>query len=320
MGKSFITRHTKAVKVADILKDGDYHLGLKLVGGKDGLSREITVPRIQKPGLALAGYLEQIHPDRVQVLGAVELSYLSTIPKKQREEAIRNLCDLHIACFVITRGLPVPRLLIQEANKKGIAVLKTELLSSILINRITRFLEERLAETINLHGVLMDVLEVGILIFGKSGIGKSECALELVLKGHRLVADDLVEIKKRLPASLSGRGADMIKHHMEIRGLGIINIKDLFGITSVRDEKEIDIVIELMEWAEEAHDRLGLDEKKYSILGVNIPHLRVPVRPGRNTSTIIEVAARNHLLKQTGRHSARELQDALMKRIQGKEK
>lgn len=308
----------KAVKVADILKDGDYHLGLRLVAGKTGLSREVTVPRIQKPGLALAGYLEQIHPDRVQILGSVELSYLSTISENQRETAIRNLCSLDVACFIITRGLPVPRLLTREANKKGIAVLRTELLSSVLINRITKFLEERLAETVAVHGVLVDVLEVGILILGKSGIGKSECALDLVLKGHRLIADDVVEIKKRLPAYLTGRGTELIKYHMEIRGLGIINVRDLFGITSVRDEKEIDVVIELMEWAGEEHDRLGLDEKKYIILDVALPYLKVPVRPGRNMATIIEVAARNHLLKQTGKHSPKELQDALMKKIHEK--
>lgn len=310
----------KAVKVADILKDSEYQLGLRLVGGKSGLSKEVSVPRIQKPGLALAGYLEQIHPDRVQVLGSVELSYLSTLSENQREAAISKLCSRNIACFVVTRGLPVPRFLIHEANNKGISVLRTELLSSVLINRITKFLEERLAETITVHGVLVDVLEVGILIIGKSGIGKSECALDLVLRGQRLVADDIVEIKKRLPSSLIGKGTDLIKYHMEIRGIGIINVKDLFGITAVRDEKNIEVVIELMEWSGEEHDRLGIDEKKYSILGVELPHLRVPVRPGRNMATIIEVAARNHLLKQTGRHSARELQDALMQKIQGKGK
>lgn len=308
----------KAVKVEDILKDGDYHLGLKLVAGKNGLSREVTIPRIQKPGLALAGYLEQIHPDRVQVLGSVELSYLSTLSNTKREEAIRNLCSREIACFIITRGLPAPRILIQEANERGISVLKTELLSSVFINRITKFLEERLAETISVHGVLVDVLEVGILILGKSGIGKSECALDLVLKGHRLVADDMVEITKRLPSFLTGKGIELIKYHMEIRGLGIINVRDLFGITAVRDEKEIEVVVELMEWTGEEHDRLGLDERKYPILGIELPHLRVPVRPGRNMATIIEVAARNHLLKKTGRHSARELQSALMKRIRDK--
>lgn len=308
----------KAVKIADILSDGDYRLGLKLVVGKKGLLREVTVPRIQKPGLALAGYLKQIHPDRVQVLGSVELSYLSTLSKKQREEAIRNLCNLDIACFIITRGLSVPRLLIREANRRGISVLRTELLSSVLINRITTFLEERLADTVAVHGVLVDVLEVGVLILGKSGIGKSECALDLVLKGHRLVADDMVEIRKRLPSYLIGKGTDLIKYHMEIRGLGIINVKDLFGITAVSDEKEIEVVVELMEWAGTEHERVGLDEKKYSILGIDLPFLKIPVRPGRNMATIIEVAARNHLLKKTGRHSARELQDALMKRMQGK--
>jgi len=168
--------------------------------------------------------------------------------------------------------------------------------------------------------VLVDVLEVGILLLGKSGIGKSECALDLVLRGQRLVADDMVEIKKSLPSTLVGKGTELIKYHMEIRGIGIINVKDLFGITAVRDEKDIEVVVELMEWSGEEHERLGLDEKKYSILGVDLPHLRVPVRPGRNMATIIEVAARNHLLKKTGRHSARELQDALMQRIQGKGK
>ena len=196
------------------------------------------------------------------------------------------------------------------------ALLSTPLMSSVLINRVSKLLETRLAPSTSIHGVLIDVFGVGILLLGKSGIGKSEAALDLVLKGHRLVADDIVEIRKRLPDNIFGSGSEIIKHHMEIRGLGIINIKDLFGISAVRDAKKIEVVIELVEWnEEEEYDRLGVEELRYAILDVAIPMLRVPIRPGRNITSIIEVAARNQLLKLQGKHSAREFQDRLNRAI-----
>jgi HPr kinase/phosphorylase len=177
-------------------------------------------------------------------------------------------------------------------------------------------LEEKLASTASIHGVLMDVFGVGVLILGKSGIGKSECALDLILRGHRLVADDMVSIRKQLPSSLFGSGFDVIKHHMEIRGLGIINIRSLFGVEAIREKKKIDLVLELLEWdTTQEYDRLGFEEEKYTILEVELPMLKIPVTPARNLTTIIEVAARNHLLKLMGYDSALEFEKKLLGRI-----
>jgi HPr kinase/phosphorylase len=205
----------------------------------------------------------------------------------------------------------------EETEHAGIPLLVTNHQSSTFISLVTKFLEERLLPTTNVHGVLMDVLGVGILIFGKSGIGKSECALDLVIRGHRLVADDVVFIKKKVPAALVGHGGVHIQHLMEIRGLGIINIKDMFGVSSIREKKIVDMVLELVEWdPAEEYDRLGLDDNVHTILGVDLPYTIIPVRPGRNLSSIIEVAARNFLLKGMGYHSAREFQEKLLARTE----
>jgi HPr kinase/phosphorylase len=202
------------------------------------------------------------------------------------------------------------------AERHGIPLMVTSLLSSTFIVRVQEFLADALTASTSVHGVLLDVFGVGILLLGKSGIGKSECALDLVMRGHRLVADDIVDIKRRQHDSVYGSGSAIIKHHMEIRGLGIINIKDLFGIAAVRDRKKIELVIELLDWDPSVeYDRLGIEERKFNILDVEVPMLTVPVRPGRNMSTIIEVAARNQLLKFQGHHSAREFQDKLNREI-----
>jgi HPr kinase/phosphorylase len=287
-------------------------LSLAVLAGKGGLARRVTVPRIQKPGLALAGYLEQVHRDRVQVLGATELGYLAQLPESRRNSGLEALVNLSPACIVITRALEPPGDLKKLCDAKGVALLASPLMSSIFIDRVTKYLEDQLSPTTSVHGVLMDVLGVGILILGKSGIGKSEAALDLVMRGHRLVADDIVDIRKKPPDTVFGSGSEIIKHHMEIRGLGIINVKDLFGISAVRDTKKIELVIELVEWREEEeYDRLGTEELFYRVLDIDLPQLRVPVRPGRNMTSIIEVAARNQLLKVQGHHSAKVFQERL---------
>ena len=301
-----------SIRVDSLLQARDAGLALELVGGKGGLERRITGPRIQKPGLALTGYTAYVHAERLQVLGLTEISYLRSIEPDKRRSGLETLCALEPSCVVVTRGLEVPRELVEGGDQHEVPIFSTPLMSSVFINRVTKWLEDRLAPTTSVHGVLIDVLGVGILLLGKSGIGKSEAALDLVLRGHRLVADDIVEIRKRVPDMIYGSGSDIIKHHMEIRGLGIINIKDLFGISAVRDAKKIELVVELVEWnEEEEYDRLGVEELRHSILDVAVPMLRVPIRPGRNITTIIEVAARNLLLKYQGKHSAREFQDRL---------
>jgi HPr kinase/phosphorylase len=305
-----------AIKVSRLLEESDYKLKLSLVAGEAGLGRKITSPRIQKPGLALTGFTEHLHAGRVQVFGNTEITYLRTLPEARQVEVLHEVFREDIACVVVTKDLEVPKAMIPVANETGIPVLKTPLLSSTFIQEVQAFLEEALTLTATLHGVLMDVFGVGILLLGKSGIGKSEIALDLVMRGHRLVADDIVDVTRRKQGVVYGAGNPIIKHHMEIRGLGIINIKDLFGIAAVRDRKKIELVIELVEWDPgREYDRLGVDEAKFTIVDVEIPLAMVPVRPGRNLTTLIEVAARNHLLKLQGHHSARDFAERLNRAI-----
>jgi HPr kinase/phosphorylase len=260
------------------LLDEQAGLRLVLLAGESGLGRRITVARIQKPGLALAGFLRQVHPERVQVLGATEISYLATLPAVDAQRSMDGFVALNPACIVVTKGLDVPGGLIDCCERTGVPLLRTPMLSSQAIDSIQTYLELQLAPTASIHAVLVDVLGVGILLLGKSGIGKSEAALDLVMRGHRLVADDLVEVRRTSGDVLVGWASELIKHHMEVRGLGIINIKDMFGVAAVRDEKKIELVLELIRWDHnEAHDRLGLDEMVYPILDVPVPLLRVPV-------------------------------------------
>lgn len=302
--------------IQDLLDETEYGLELTLLGGAAGLGYQVSSPRIQKPGLALTGYTEHLHPDRIQVLGNTEISYFSQLEPQAAQAHASALCAFPISCFIVTKGLALPPSFLAAAESAGIPVLGTRHQSSTFISLITKFLEERLLPTTHLHGVLVDVLGIGVLLTGKSGIGKSECALDLVIRGHRLVADDMVFIKKKMPASLVGQPEEHIQHLMEIRGLGIINIKDLYGVSSIREKKIIDLVLELEEWdSEQEYDRLGIDDRKTTIMGVDLPHLVLPVRPGRNLAAIIEVAARNFLLKGMGYHSARDFQEQLMDRM-----
>lgn len=308
--------NTISLSIEDLLKDTEYGLELTLLAGAAGVGHRVHSSRIQKPGLALTGYTEHLHPDRVQVLGNTEISYLRAIPAAQTQHNVAKLCQFPISCFIVTKGLVPPDTLKNEAEKAGIPLLVTPHQSSTFISLITKFLEERLLPTTHIHGVLVDVLGVGVLLVGKSGIGKSECALDLVIRGHRLVADDVVYVKKKMPAALVGQAAEAIQYHIEVRGLGIINIKNLFGVSSIREKKIIEMVIELVEWtADQEYDRLGLDDQFYTILDLELPYLKIPVRPGRNLTSIIEVAARNHLLKGMGYHSAREFHEKLLARM-----
>src|SRR5262244_2454918 len=257
-----------SIKIARLLEDRDYGLQLTLATGAEGLGRVITSSRIQKPGLALTGFTEHLHPERVQVFGNTEISYLETLPDDRQREVLTNLLRSELACIVVTKNLEIPQTLIDACERADVTLMKTTLLSSTFIQQVQSFLDEALTASASLHGVLMDVFGVGILLLGKSGIGKSEIALDLVMRGHRLVADDIVDITLRKAGTVYGAGNPIIKHHMEIRGLGIINIKDLFGVASVRDRKKIELVVELVEWNPHSeYDRLGVDEQKFDIVG-----------------------------------------------------
>jgi len=306
-----------SLTINNLLTETEYGLNLTLLAGSRGLDNRLTSPRIQKPGLALTGYTEHLHAGRLQVLGNTEISYLRQLPEEQTRDNLRKLCSFPIIGFIMTKGLTPPEPLLEATEHAGIPLLVSPHQSSTFISLITKFLEESLLPTTHIHGVLVDVLGVGVFLLGKSGIGKSECALDLILRGNRLVADDVVFIRKKMPASLVGMAGESLQYHMEIRGLGIINIKNLFGVSSIREKKIIDMVIELVEWdANQEYDRLGIDDALYSILDVDLPHLKIPVRPGRNLTSIIEVAARNYLLKGMGYHSAREFHEQLMNRLE----
>jgi HPr kinase/phosphorylase len=303
--------------VQELEQSLENRLELTLVAGRTGLKKKITHSQVQKMGLALTGFTQFVNPERLQIIGNTEMAYFNTLTPEMQKKVIHQICSLPLSCLVITRGLEVPELLLREADEKGIPVFRTKIRSFDFIEKVTKFLEEKLASTSSLHGVLMDIFGVGVLILGKSGIGKSECALDLILRGHRLVADDMVHIQKRSPSSVFGSGFEVIQHHMEIRGLGIINIRSLFGVEAIRERKKVELVLELMEWdAHREYDRLGFEEEKFSILGVELPMLRIPVTPARNLTTIIEVAVRNHLLKVMGYDSALEFEKKLLRKME----
>ncbi|WP_434383998.1 HPr(Ser) kinase/phosphatase [Melittangium boletus] len=304
-----------SIRVSQLLEDREFDLQLTLVAGERGRQRRINSSRIQKPGLALTGFTEHLHPHRVQVFGNTEVSYLLTLPLERQHEVLDSLFEEELACVVVTKGIEPPPALSEACEKAGLTLMRTPLLSSAFIQQVQAFLDESLTESSSLHGVLIDVFGVGILLLGKSGIGKSEIALDLVMRGHRLVADDIVDVTRRRQG-VYGTGNAVIRHHMEIRGLGIINVKDLFGVSAVRERKLIELVIELHEWdPNQEYDRLGVEDRFMNIVGVDVPLSVVPVRPGRNMTTIIEVAARNQLLKQQGHHSAREFAERLNRAI-----
>jgi len=306
-----------SLMIQELERSREYHLELTLMAGRRGLKKKITHSQVQKMGLALTGFTQFVNSERLQIIGNTEMAYFKTLTLEMQEKVIHQICGLPLSCLVITRGLEVPELLLREADEKGIPVFRTNLRSFDFIEKVTKFLEEKLASTSSLHGVLMDIFGVGVLILGKSGIGKSECALDLILRGHRLVADDMVHIQKRSPSSVFGSGFEVIQHHMEIRGLGIINIRSLFGVEAIRERKKIELILELMEWdANREYDRLGFEEEKFSILGVELPMLRIPVTPARNLTTIIEVAVRNHLLKVIGYDSALEFEKKLLRKME----
>lgn len=296
------------VSVADLADDRRLGITLTRLAGKAGLGRPIRHPRVQKSGLALAGHYYGVVPTRVQVLGETELSFLETLSPDARGQAARGFFSLGLSCVVLTRRDDPPKAIVLAAEATGTPLYMSEARSSRTINALHALLDERLAPCESLHGVLVDVFGIGLLLLGKSGIGKSECAVELVLRGHRLVADDVVKCEWRPPGMVFGSPADMLKNHVEVRGLGVLNIKDLFGVTAVRERKRIDMVVQLDEWDEKKeYDRLGVDDRYHTILSTPIRLVTVPVRPGRDMGAMLEMAARNELARRAGKHSAREL-------------
>lgn len=301
------SRPTPAVRVEELLGDELSDLDLRVLSGESHLDNLITHPRVQKPGLAFAGYYAYIKPGRVQIIGESETEYLLTLDEKERHERLEKIASLPVPVFIITKGIaPLPGFL-ASCQQREVPVLSSTALSSTVIKGVSYFLEDHLVPSTVLHGVLLEIYGLGVLLIGESGVGKSESALDLITRGHSLVADDRVTVKRYPNGELVGYSEGDLRHHMELRGIGIINVQDLFGLASVRERTTIDLVVELEPWQDDrVYDRLGLDETLYNILETPCPYIRMPVAMGRNVSILVEIAARNHVLKLQGHHSARE--------------
>ncbi len=305
--------------VADLLADPELRVGLTLVAGHDGRERIIAHPRIQKPGLLLVGHKHGVVPTRIQVLGETEISYLVLLPDDERKRAIRTFFSLRFSLVVLTARDPdVRAALAREADATSTPLAVSDARSSHTIAALHHVLDERLAPRTVIHGVLVDVFGQGLLLLGPSGIGKSECALELVMRGHRLVADDVVHCDWRPPGIVYGAPASLLRDHIEARGLGVLNVKSLFGVTAAKERKRIHLVIRLEPWGDDAkYDRMGVDDRFTDVLGVPIREILLPVRPGRSIASILEVAARNELLRLSGVHSARDFFGTLSRTLGG---
>ncbi|MFC0525481.1 HPr(Ser) kinase/phosphatase [Pontibacillus salicampi] len=300
------------VRTQDLLDQ----FNLEIVAGEDGVHREIFTSDISRPGMEMAGYFKYYPSERLQLLGKTELSFFLELSDEEKQDRVTKLCTDVTPGIVITRGMEVPKLLINAANEAGVPIMRSPHKTTRVISRLTNFLETKFAPFTAIHGVLVDIYGVGVLITGQSGVGKSETALELVKRGHRLVADDSVEIRQEDYDTLIGNSPPLIEHLLEIRGLGIINVMTLFGAGSVRNFKRITMVINLELWDEKKqYDRLGLEEEMMKIMDVEIPKATVPVRPGRNLAVIIEVAAMNFRLKRMGINAAEEFSERLTNMI-----
>jgi HPr kinase/phosphorylase len=296
------------VRTKDLIKKFD----MELVSGEEGINRPITTTDISRPGLEIAGYFEYYPAERLQLLGKTELTFFEKLNPRDRAERMEKLCTDITPGIIVTRDMEVPVELVEAAERESVPLLRSKQKTTRLSSHLTNYLESKLAPTTAVHGVLVDLYGIGVLITGKSGVGKSETALELVKRGHRLVADDCVEIRQEDIGTLVGNSPDLIEHLLEIRGVGIINVMTLFGAGAVRSHKRISLIIDLEIWDQKkSYDRLGLDEEKMKILDTDITKLTIPVRPGRNLAVIIEVAAMNFRLKRMGVNAAEQFTNRL---------
>lgn len=301
------------VTTRDLMEQFD----LELITGERGLDREFVMSDISRPGIELTGYFRYYPQTRLQILGKTEISYLNELSKEERIDRSRRLCTDVTPCIVVSRDLEVPTELANECEKEDVPLLRSPYKTTRVVSRLTNYLETKFAPFTAMHGVLVDIHGVGVLITGQSGVGKSETALELVKRGHRLVADDSVEIRQEDYDRLIGTSPKLIEHLLEIRGLGIINVMTLFGASAVRSHKEIDYVINLEIWDDKKqYDRIGTDDETIRIIDVEIPKIVLPVRPGRNVAVIIEVAAMNFRLKALGVNAAEEFKIRLAETIE----
>ncbi|RMH60048.1 MAG: HPr(Ser) kinase/phosphatase [Zetaproteobacteria bacterium] len=304
------------VSIRSLLKQQGKAMDLRLIAGAGGLDRVIEHPRINTPSLAFAGFLDDLDDCRLQVIGQSELGYLSTRPPEEQRRVLSAMFAKQLAGVVVTRNLAPPPIVIEIAERTHTPLLVTSLHAHEFMSQMMVFLSRKLAPACYQHGVYMDVFGLGVLLIGKSGIGKSEIGLELISRGHRLVADDMVELVRQGPDVIVGHSPESLRYHMEIRGLGVLNIRDMFGAAAITDAKRLRLVIELVSWERaKTFERLPLGDEHYEILGVPMPKVHLPIRPGRSLAILVEVATRNQLMKLRGIDSNKQFMDALDRRI-----
>jgi HPr kinase/phosphorylase len=298
------------VTIRTILRDlaESRSLDLEVLAGAEGLDRRITIPHPQKTGLALSGFDAYLREGRVLVFGESEIRYLESLDHAARVEVLQRILGYALPCVLVTDGFDPPAEVPIESDRAQVPLLRTRAATPEAMSRLSSVLDTYLSARGIIHGVLLDILGLGVLVVGESGIGKSECALDLVVRGHRLVADDAVELRCRAQSFVMGTCPELTRNHMEIRGLGMINVQDMFGVASTRTSKRVELVVQLERWEPgREYDRLGVDDSFYELLGIRIPMVRMPVAPGRNVAILVEVAARNQLLRASGHHAARRL-------------
>jgi len=303
----------KSLSISELLEYVGDMFSLERLNTVEEGTLPITVTDIHRPGLALTGFMQNFLNERVQILGETEILYLNTRSDETRRESIERLFSVPLVCVIVTRNLEAPADLIDQANEAQVPMLRTSMLTTPFIHELTQYLADVFAETDTMHGTLVDVYGVGLLFTGRSGIGKSEIALDLLERGHRLVADDTVQVVRKAEDVLIGRGHDHLQHFMEIRGIGIINVQDLFGIRAVRVQKRVEVEVNLAEWdTSKDWNRDGLEDRFTSILGVELPQVVIPLFPGKNITVISEVIAMNHMLKVYGINAAEKFNNLLI--------
>ncbi len=306
--------------VQELFEKNGTRLGLRLIAGKGGLKRIIKLPEVHRPGLSLSGYLKNYVSQRILIFGNVETLYLKDLDKALRYERLRGLLTHHTPAVIVAgRFLPVKEL-VAFCDKLGIPLFRTNIPTMNLVSKMTLLLNEEFSPTMTCHGTLVEAFGVGLMIQGDSSVGKSEAALGLIERGHRLISDDVVRIRLREGAYLEGSGPELTRHLMEIRGIGILNVAHLYGAVCVRDDKKIDLIVRLEDWDDRRfYDRIGLDEKYCDLLGVKVPHHILPVKPGRDVALLLETIVLNHRLKEMGYHSAKEFNVKLLETIASKQ-
>ncbi len=297
-----------SISISELIDNYGSRLNLEFLTNSNNHEKKITSIRVQKPGLRIIEKSIELEKGKIQILGKTEIDYINNLDKSSAHRVLKSLTSQNVPCFILSKGIEPKTEFINIFKKSEIPLLKTKITTGKLISEINEILAEKLAPMKTFHGVLMDIHRLGVLILGKSGIGKSESSLDLIPKGAKFIADDIVEVRRISNTKLIGTGPENIKYLMEIRGIGIVNIKDLFGTTSVMENREIEMVIELEQWNQNnEYERLGIETKSYDILDLPIPYVVIPVSPGRNIATIIEVAVRNQILKNSGVNSADEI-------------